>query len=314
MSPISEMYGELVSFNKVMVIVLVICLILSFGFAMFLSDNVAYPIQKLARSMSVVRDGNFDVKLSYKRNDEFAFLITAYNKMVEQIKELIDKLYVSELNKKEAELRSLQAQINPHFLYNTLDSVNWLALKHDVPDFSTMVTSLSDFFRYSLNKGRDIIPLRDEKNQVKCYLDIQKIRFKDKLDYGIDFPEDILEYQTVKLILQPIVENAIVHGIEKRRGKGMIDIAASMTEDTIEIRISDNGIGTNVAELNSLLAGKAGIGKTYGIRNVHVRIRNAFGEKYGLTFEDNVFGGVTVIIRIPAMRKAEGQNAENDHS
>lgn len=309
MAPSSEMYGELISFNKVMVIVLAVCLVLSLGFALFLSDNISYPIRKLARSMATVQDGNFDVNLSYKRNDEFSFLISAYNKMVGQIKELIDKLYVIELNKKEAELKSLQAQINPHFLYNTLDSVNWLALKHNVPDISTMVTSLSDFFRYSLSKGRNVISLRDERNQVQCYLEIQKIRFKDKLDYSIEFPEEILEYQTVKLILQPIVENAIVHGIEKRRGKGMIAITAALAEDCVEIRISDNGIGTDISELNSLLSGKADNTKSYGIRNVHERIRNAFGEPFGLAFSSNDPVGVTVTIKIPAIKKSEAQNA-----
>jgi two-component system sensor histidine kinase YesM len=314
MSPVKEMYGELVSFNKVMVIVLIICLVLSLGFALFLSDNISYPIRKLVKSMSIVEDGNFDVNLSYKRNDEFAFLISAYNKMVGQIKELINKLYKSELNKKEAELKSLQAQINPHFLYNTLDSVNWLALKHNVPDISTMVTSLSDFFRYSLNKGRNIIPLRDERNQVQSYLEIQKIRFKDKLDYSIDFHDDILDYQTVKLILQPIVENAIVHGIEKRRGKGLVDITAAKIGDSIEISISDNGIGSDISELNSLLSGEADNTKSYGIRNVHERIQNTFGEDYGLTFSDNYPAGVTVTIKIPAMKKMEGQDVKNDNS
>jgi two-component system, sensor histidine kinase YesM len=314
MSPVKEMYGELNSFNKVMIFVLAICLVLSFGFAMFLSDNISYPIRKLVKSMSVVKDGNFDVNISYKRNDEFAFLISAYNKMLGQIKELINKLYKSELNKKEAELKSLQAQINPHFLYNTLDSVNWLALKHNVPDISTMVTSLSDFFRFSLNKGRNIIPLRDERNQVQCYLEIQKIRFKDKLDYSIDFSDDILDYQTVKLILQPIVENAIVHGIEKRRGKGIINISASLTGDSVEIKISDNGIGTDIFELNSLLSGQADTTKSYGIRNVHERIQHTFGVEYGLKFSEHEPAGVIVTIRIPAKKKLEEQNAENDHS
>ena len=309
-SPAAEMYGELVSFNKVMIIVLIICLLLSFGMAMFLSDNISYPIRKLVNSMSIVKDGNFDVKLSYKRNDEFAFLISAYNKMVGKIKELIDKLYISELNKKEAELKSLQSQINPHFLYNTLDSVNWLALKHNVPDISTMVTSLSDFFRYSLSKGRNIITLEDEKKQVESYLEIQRLRFKDKLDYTIDFPADILKYFTVKLILQPIIENAILHGIEKRRGKGLISITTVVTGDeTIEIKISDNGVGADIEELNSMLSDIPGISKSYGIRNVNERIKHAFGENYGLTFYKNEPLGVTAVIKIPIIKSLEGLDA-----
>ncbi len=304
-SPSSEMYGELVSFNKVMVIVLVVCLALSFGVAMFLSDNVSYPIRKLVKSMSGVKDGNFDTALHYKRNDEFSFLISTYNKMMGQIKELIDKLYVSELNKKEAELQSLQAQINPHFLYNTLDSVNWLALKHKVPDISTMVTSLSDFFRYSLSKGQNIITLEHEKRQVESYLEIQRIRFRDKLDYAVDFPEEILGYSTIKLILQPIVENAILHGIEKRRGKGRVSISAAKCGELIEIKISDDGIGSDVEELNRMLGENSGNTKAYGIRNVNDRIKNTFGDPYGLTFHNNTPVGVTVVLKIPVVKAPE---------
>jgi two-component system, sensor histidine kinase YesM len=243
--------------------------------------------------------------LNYKRNDEFAFLISAYKKMVGQIKDLIDKLYVSELNKKEAELKSLQSQINPHFLYNTLDSVNWLALKHNVPDISTMVTSLSDFFRYSLNKGQNIITLADEKKQVDSYLGIQKIRFKEKLDYLIDFPDDILECMTVKLIMQPIVENSILHGIEKRRGMGTISIQATKKDNIIEIKISDDGIGTDVNELNDLLLNKSNNTKSYGIRNVNDRIKSTFGDSYGLLFYNNQPSGVIAVITIPIINTLE---------
>lgn len=309
-SSAGEMYGQLVSLNVVMFLVLGLCLLLSVIVALILSENVSYPIRKLAKSMSVVRDGNFDVSLNYKRNDEFSFLVSAFNKMVSQIKELINKLYVSELNKKEAELETLQAQINPHFLYNTLDSVNWLALKHDVPDISVMVTSLSDFFRYSLSKGHNIIPLGDEKKQVESYLEIQRLRFRDKLDYTIDFPQEILGFYTVKLIMQPIIENAILHGIEKKRGKGMIGITASMAGDgAIEIRISDNGAGADIGELNGMLSEKTGSSKSYGIKNVNERIKHTFGENYGLTFERNEPEGVTAIIRIPVIRSLEGYNA-----
>jgi two-component system, sensor histidine kinase YesM len=313
MSPVDEMYGELVSFNIVMIIVLMVCLVLCFIVAMFLSDNIAYPIRKLVKSMSIVKDGNFDVPLHYKRNDEFAFLISAYNKMVKQIKDLIDSLYISELNKRNAELKSLQSQINPHFLYNTLDSVNWLALKHNVPDISKMVTSLSDFFRYSLSKGRNIIPLGDEKKQVESYLEIQATRFREKIHYRIEFADDILECLTVKLIMQPIVENAIIHGIEKRRGKGTIVISAAKKEDDIEIRISDDGIGTDIHELNALLEDHE-TSRSYGIRNVHERIKQTFGSRYGIRFCSNEPSGVTAILTIPAATKWEENHVENDHS
>jgi two-component system sensor histidine kinase YesM len=258
---------------------------------------------------------NVDISFEYRRNDEFSYLIDTYKNMLDEIKQLIDQLYISEQNKREAEIKALQAQINPHFLYNTLDSVNWLALKYNAVDISTMVTSLSDFFRYTLSKGKNIIPLSDEKKQIESYLAIQKIRFMDKLDYNINFPQELLDYLTVKLILQPIVENSIIHGIEKKRGKGIVDITAEKTGGKIEIRITDNGVGGNIEEMNSLLNYREGIVKSYGIRNVNERIKQLFGVQYGIRFYSNEElrasrgismnneSGVTALITIPAVKK-----------
>lgn len=313
LSPMSELNGELIAFNRIMLVVIIICMILAFAMVLYLSENISYPIRKLVKSMSVVRSGNFDISIDYKRNDEFGYLINAYKKMLHDINELIQKLFVSEANKREAELKLLQAQINPHFLYNTLDSVNWLSMKYKATDISTMVTSLSDFFRYSLSKGKNIIPLEDEKKQVESYLTIQKIRFKDKLDYTIDLPSDILGCLTVKLILQPIVENSIVHGIENRRGKGEISIIAENKDGIIAIAVSDNGIGADVDELNSILEDNI-VSSSFAIRNVNERIKHFFGDEFGLKFFDNENSGVKVIIRFPAIKSLEELNAKNDNS
>lgn len=313
-SPVNELYGELILFKRIFYFVSMVCMVLSILFALLLSENIAYPIRKLVKSMSSVQSGNFDITLEYKRNDEFSYLISTYKKMVGEIKELIHKLYISEVNKKEAELVALQAQINPHFLYNTLDSINWMALKHNAPDISTMVTSLSDFFRYGLSKGKNIISLGDEIKQVGSYLCIQKIRFRDKLDYSISFPPEFAGYLTVKLILQPIVENAIIHGIERRRGKGTINISAEKKGDFLELSISDDGITADIDEINLILRDKSNTSKSFGIRNVNERIKQTFGSQYGLEFYANSPSGVLAIIRIPALNTMEGYHVENDYS
>ncbi len=313
LSPMSELNGELVTFNRIMLIVIIICAVLAFGMVLYLADNISHPIRKLIKSMSVVRNGNFDISIEYNRNDEFAYLINTYKKMVHDINELVHKLYVSELNKRDAELKLLQAQINPHFLYNTLDSINWLSMKYNADDISTMVISLSDFFRYSLSKGKNIITLGDEKKQVESYLTIQKIRFKDKLDYTINFPTDIHKYLTVKLIMQPIVENSIIHGIENRRGKGEIIINAENKDGIIEIIILDNGAGADVSELNAILE-RSTVSTSFAIRNVNERIKNFFGEEYGIRFFNNEGSGVRVVIRFPATTTLEGFNVTDDHS
>ncbi|WP_162309303.1 sensor histidine kinase [Cohnella abietis] len=313
LTPMNELNGELISFNKVIYTVIIICGIVAFLMALFLSENISYPIRKLVKSMRVVQRGNFDITLEYKRNDEFAYLFHSYTKMVGDIKELIDKLYVSEVMKKEAELKALQAQINPHFLYNTLDSVNWMALELNATRISTMVTSLSNFFRYSLSKGETIISLREEKLQVESYLIIQKIRFQEKMDYSIDFASDILDNLTVKLILQPIVENAILHGINQVRGKGMIVITGSKSDSIIEIRVSDNGAGADIDELNSIVDNRSH-SASFALKNVNERIKHYFGSEYGIRFSSNEDAGITVIVRFPAVKTMEGLYVNNDHS
>lgn len=305
-SPIKELNKELRSFNKSTYLVIAICALLALLLALLLSNDLSKPIRKLVKSMSEVKEGNFDINISYKRDDEFAFLIFQYEKMMKEIQELIDKLYVAELEKnkvelraKEYELKALQAQINPHFLYNTLDSVNWLALKYNAEDISTMVKSLSNFFRYSLSKGKNEITLETEKLQIESYLKIQSIRFKEKLSYSINFSPDVLKCKTVKLILQPIVENAIIHGLETRKTGGFIDITCRRVMEDIEIKISDNGIGADIDELNDLLSGKIESDSSFGIKNVNERIKQFFGDKYGLTFYTNEPTGVVVMIIIP---------------
>ncbi|WP_171056521.1 cache domain-containing sensor histidine kinase [Paenibacillus sinopodophylli] len=313
LTPFSELNRELVSFRRVIYTVMIICGIVALLMALLLSDNISYPIRKLVNSMKVVQRGNFDISLKYKRNDEFAYLFHSYTKMIHEIKELIDKLYISEVTQKEAELKALQAQINPHFLYNTLDSVNWMALELNAPNISTMVTSLSNFFRYSLSKGNTIISIREEKMQVESYLIIQKIRFQEKLDYTIDFSNDILDCLSVKLILQPLVENAILHGINKKRGKGIIAITGIQSDSLIEITIRDNGAGADVEELNSVLTDKKS-STNFAIRNVNDRIKHYFGSEYGLNFSRNEDAGVTVTLRFPAVKTMEGLHVANDYS
>lgn len=328
LSPVSELFGEIINFQKIMFTVIFVCLVIAFFIALFFSDNISNPIRKLVKSMSVVQNGDFDISIHYSRNDEFSYLIQTYKKMVHDIKELINKLYISEVTKKEAELKakeaelkareadlkSLQAQINPHFLYNTLDSINWMAIEHDVSDISTMVTSLSDFFRYSLSKGNTIISLDDEKKQVESYLTIQKIRYNDKLDYNVYFPPQVLKFLTVKLILQPIVENSIIHGIEKTDGKGIINITAEINQGIIEIIVSDNGVGADADELNRIIEKSGTSSRYFAVRNINQRIKRVFGNEFGINFFSNELSGLSVTVKFPALESLEGLNVKDDNS
>ncbi|MDF2926388.1 MAG: histidine kinase [Paenibacillaceae bacterium] len=305
-SPMGDLNGKLIAFRNVMYAVLAICMALAVIIAVLLSNSITRPILKVIRSMSYAKSGNFDMEVEYKPKDEFSHLVNQYNKMIRQIKELFDKLYVSEVKKKEAELKALQAQINPHFLYNTLDSINWIALRHKVPDISRMVTSLSDFFRYSLNKGNAIITVKDELKQVESYLAIQQIRFQERLSYTIRVEPEVYNCYTIKLILQPLVENSLIHGIERRLGHGEIHIDASLEEDWVRIMVTDNGIGADVDMLNTMLEHpQEESGKAFGLNNVNQRIRQAFGEKAGLRFTANEDLGVTVTVSFPRILEME---------
>ncbi|MBM7563662.1 cache domain-containing sensor histidine kinase [Paenibacillus sacheonensis] len=313
-SPLSDLNGKLVSFRRAMYVVLALCMVLAFAIALLLSNNITKPIRKFIKTMSYAQEGNFDIQVQYRRKDEFTYLFSQYNTMIMQIKELINKLYVSEVKKKEAELKALQSQINPHFLYNTLDSINWIALRHEVPDISHMVTSLSDFFRYSLSKGRSIIPIEDELRQVESYLSIHKFRFKDKLDYALRIEPEVYGHLTVKLVLQPLVENSIVHGIEKRHGKGYVEICARRIGDRIEIEIADNGGGGDADALNAMLAGEGGANDSFGTINVDQRLKQVFGEKAGIRYGKRDGPGMLVTVTMPAVTTwEENEDAQDDH-
>ncbi|WP_407868974.1 sensor histidine kinase [Paenibacillus sp. P36] len=307
-SPLRDLNGKLLTFRNVMIVVILFSMVMAFILALFLSNNITNPIRKFIRAINTTDSELFNVSIEYKRNDEFLFLFQRFNKMIRQMKELVDQLYVTEVKKKKAELEALQAQINPHFLYNTLDSINWMALKKKVPEISLMVTSLSDFFRLSLNKGRSMIQLQDEVNQVQAYLTIQQIRLSNKLTFEIDAPSHLLQLITVKLILQPLIENAIIHGFDASKGRGHLIIRVALEDDILTLRVSDNGSGNqaDVHKIQDLLASSGDETASFGIRNVNTRIQQWFGQPYGLQYEANEEQGLTAIIRMPARKTADG--------
>ena len=206
---------------------------------------------------------------------------------------------------RKAEFELLQAQINPHFLYNTLDAIEWSAEAGNKDQVVSMVDSLSKFFRFSLSKGREIVTVRDELQHVKSYLEIQQIRYKDILTYDMNVAKDIYDYSIPKITIQPIVENALYHGIKNRRGGGKITITGAETEKDIVIQVKDNGIGMDVDRLEEVRRGlnEGGPVKSivYGLYNVNERIRLNFGEEYGLSIDSEFGKGTTVLIRLPKM-------------
>lgn len=262
--------------------------------------RITDPIAALAEKSQKMGEGNFAVEPIATRSAEIHLLDKGFDEMAQRINSLMDRQIADQKYLHRTELELLQAQINPHFLYNTLDSIVILAENHRDEEVVEMVTSLSVFFRNSLSKGRDIITLRAERDQVTSYLKIQQIRYSDILSYNINIPDDLLDCMVPKLVLQPLVENAIYHGTKNRRGIGQVTIVGERRGDDILLRVADDGVGMTQEQLNALQAGVYQDRHTgLGLVNVHKRIKLYCGEEYGLSFESTPGKGTTVSILLP---------------
>lgn len=276
----------------------------------YFSHSISNPIIELMTMMRKIEDGQMEIRYKGKRKDEIGRLGKTFNHMITKINSLITLTEVQEKQKREAELRSLQAHIKPHFLYNTLDTINWMARKHGAKDVAEVVASLSSFFRIGLSKGNDMIPLKDEMKHIQSYLMIQKARYQEKLSYEIIYDSNLTEVTILKLVLQPIVENAIYHGIKERRGPGNIIISAIQENACLLLKVTDDGKGMEEEELHTLREKlntlvilkkerKEQINFGYGMMNVQARIKLTYGDAYGLTIDSEPDKGTTVTIKLP---------------
>jgi len=276
------------------------------GVAYFISTNISRPIESLRRSMQAVESGNFDIDITVNSTNEVYQLARDCDIAVKKVRDLIAESRREQELKRKLELRTLQGQINPHFLYNTLDSIIWMIELGENERAIDMTSSLARFFRLGISRGSETISVRTEIEYVQTYLAIQKQRYKDKLSYEIAFSPELYGQQILKLLIQPLVENAIYHGIKNMEGPGLIRIIGERENDTMVIRIGDNGVGMQAAQLEALAAGlieprqSSGV----GVRNVQDRIRLYFGSEYGVRYESTPGAGTTAIIRIPVISGA----------
>ncbi len=276
--------------------------------AVRLARLIVTPISALSRKAQQFGEGNFAAEPLDTHIIELRTLDSGFDDMAGRIDALMLKQVEDQKSLHKAELELLQAQINPHFLYNTLDSIAILADCHREEDVVTMVTSLSTFFRNSLNKGADIISLRAECQQVKSYLEIQQIRYSDILEYELNIPEELMDCQVPKLILQPLVENALYHGIKNRRGMGKITVSGESKGPDMILQVQDNGAGMEDEQVQELRSGIYEDRHTgLGLVNVHKRIGLYCGAPYGLSFESEKGKGSTVTILLPQHREPSGK-------
>lgn len=276
---------------------------LAIGVSFWVSAGIARPIIKLRRLMEQAETGNLAVRFPDPPNDEIGRLGQSFNTMIGEIAKLLDQVYVEQQKKREAEFRILQAQIKPHFLYNTLDTIHWMAHEKGASDIVGIVDALTRLFRISLSKGRDVIRLEEELEHVTSYLVIQKIRYLDKFDYTIQVDPGLLALPVVKLTLQPLVENALYHGIKEKVGPGRLTVSARQEGAQLVLAVVDNGAGMTPETLASLERNlsqrEEPSAQGFGVFSVHHRIRLVFGEGWGLSYQSILGQGTTVTVRQP---------------
>ena len=291
---------------SISLIAMVLVVALSGYLAFRVSRSVSVPIMKLCQMTSRVAEGDFTVQSEVESLDEISVLTRNFNNMTTEIGHLVEDIKTNQKNLRRIEVQLLQAQINPHFLYNTLDTIIWLAEAGKREEVVAMVTYLSEFFRTTLSGGKDIITIRDEIRHIQSYLKIQKFRYQDVMDYEIHIEEGILGYQIPKLMLQPLVENALSHGIRNKRGKGRIEITGRREGDRIILQVADDGRGMGREELFRLRQciadnnNNATQNGGFGIVNVNQRIHSYYGEEYGVSFESTLGEGTVATVGIPA--------------
>lgn len=307
-----ELNRRIELFITIVVIMVVALVVIVLGTSLRLVNSITRPIGELLSVTNRISQGDFLARAAGAGTKELDSLSHSVNDMARSLEQLVKKIKEDERKMRRTELRLLQEQINPHFLYNTLDTIVWLIEGSMAKEAEEMVVSLSDFFRLVLNHGKEYNRIRDEERHVRSYLQIQQVRYRDILDYRIAIDPDILDYEILKMTLQPLVENALYHGIKYKRAKGLIEITGHTSEDGIRLCVSDNGVGMDEELLGRI---REEINRPckdtetgFGLANVNERIKMNFGAQYGLTIESRQGEGTCVTVFIPkqSVKKEEG--------
>jgi two-component system sensor histidine kinase YesM len=302
--PVRDISIDAARIAKVTVIITAVCLVLLVLLIWGFSTTFAKRLKHLNQLMETVEKGDLGIEIVDQSKDEIGELTSKFGLMVRNLRALIDEVYHSRLIQKEAELKALQSQINPHFLYNTLSLINWKAIQIDATEISQVTNTVSGYYRTVLNKGKNTTSIRDEVHNAELYMQLQLLMHDNRFDFDCDVDEALLGYEIVNLVLQPLLENALDHGLDKRRkpsGRGLIRLCGRSIDGDVELSVADNGAGMPEHLVKEVLTQDS---KGYGLKNVNERIALFFGEKYGLRIVSEPGAGTTVYIRIPKSRQA----------
>lgn len=295
-----RIYKEALNLALFLLIIGILVLVIGALLSSRLAQSIVGPVIRLADYADEAGKGNFDLPVPVHSGDEIGFLAERFGVMNHNIKELTTRIYNEQTQKKEYELKMLQAQINPHFLYNCLDNISSLITDQKNETATAMVSHLGRYYRAILSKGRNIITIREELELIRAYLEIQLIRIPDLFTYEITVDEDILDFKILKMILQPIVENSVIHGFAGFKNSGRIKIEGTLENQTVCILISDNGKGIPEGSRSSIFApAPTAIPKHFGLKNIQERIRLKHGEKYGISIKSEQGQGTQIEVRFP---------------
>ncbi len=316
--PLKELYREMDTLKRWVLLIIVYGLIILSVLSVLTSVDIITPINKLVEGMKKVEKGNKHEDIELDRSDELGYLSESFNRMSKKIDYLVNRIYKEEIALKEAEIKALQAQINPHFLFNTLENINWMARLNGVPEISETVSALAKLIDGSIGRGDRTISLREELEYIDNYMTVLKNRYEDRLEVIKILDEGLMDKKIPRLLIQPLVENAVKHGIGKSRRKGVIRLEAFREEGHIVFEVEDNGMGMTAEELEALNKrlqedelilegnGTAPARKSIGLENVNRRIKLLYGSSYGVKIESSYDEYTKVTVRIPDEQVQEG--------
>ncbi|MBD0381506.1 sensor histidine kinase [Paenibacillus sedimenti] len=302
MAPLRSLTADTRKITLFIIIIGTVCLFFALLGAGILSKLIAKPIMSLTKHMKRVKEGNLDIEFQVDSEDEIGLLASGFNAMIRRIQELLTNINFEQKKKREYELALIQAQIKPHFLYNTLDVIYTLSEMGRVRDVQRTTKSLADFYRAALSNGRETITIEEEIRNVKDYLSIERIRYSDVFNFEFDIASEIMTGLIPKLTIQPLVENAIYHGLKTKGSFGLLKVTGELACGKIRLKVTDDGIGMSAERLQSLQFIKASVTQHavgYGLRNVHDRIQLYFGEEYGIHIESELGMGTEVSLWLP---------------
>lgn len=300
--PVISYQHALLELKRYFAIIFGIAAIVSAVISVLNTLTFSRPVKRLLQAMQDFGEGDFNVISNVTSSDEIGLLSQNFNRMVYNINDLIDKVYAETMLKQEAELKSLRMQINPHFLYNTLETINWLSREKGVDEVGEMAKSLGDMMYYTIN-GSDFTSVKDEVINIRNYLMIQGIRYGDRISFDVDIPEQLYAYKLPKLILQPLIENAIIHGLENREEGGRIIVHGMIKNKMLQLSVADNGVGMSQEKIRTILSQDSN--DSIGIRNVNQRLQLYFGTERGLKIQSIENVGTEVLLAIPVGDKSE---------